>query len=164
VHEKASVTMSVKVSAPLKRVDVLRARALKGYTLTEIVIVVLIIGFLAMMAVPRYFRAVEKSRTAEARNILGQIRDAEIAYYLEYNAYTNLLANIQLGALPAGCNVNYYFTYSVTPAGAAFTATATRCTGGAGKQPGSPASMGAYTVTLTDAGVLGGTASGLGLL
>jgi Tfp pilus assembly protein PilE len=60
-------------------------------------VVVLIIGILAAIALPQYFKAVEKSRSAEALSLLGSIAGAEQRYYLvDGNNYTTSFANIDL--------------------------------------------------------------------
>jgi len=130
-----------------------------GFTLIELIVAVVLIGILASIAVPRFVRVVEKGRSAEARNVLGMIRDAETAYYLEFDRFTTNVTAIGV-AVPAACNASYYFRYNVAVVGATFTATASRCTGGAaaGRPPDSPL---AYNLTLTNAGVLNCTVANM---
>lgn len=125
-----------------------------GFTLTELMIVVVIIGVLASIAWPRYIFIAEKSRTAEAKNVLGQIRATEIGYYMEYDSYTTSIALLSLG-VPTSCNASFYYNYSIAGGGASFTAKAFRCTTG-GKSPNSPGGI-IYELNMTQDGTLGGT-------
>ncbi len=97
----------------------------KGYTLMELLVVIIIIALLAAVAVPKYMRSVERSRQAEALNILRMLRMAEIRYQLENGGYTANLDNLDIenpNNLP-----NRYFDYDVASAGADdFTVRATR--------------------------------------
>jgi prepilin-type N-terminal cleavage/methylation domain-containing protein len=118
----------------------------RGFTLLEIIVVLIIIGIVATLGLTQYTQVVEKGRTAEAKSNLGTIRTLAIAQQQEYGNYNLVLTNYNL---PATCNSTYYYSYSInTTTGMG---TATRCTGAAGKQPGGPS---AYTLTLTVDGVL----------
>ncbi|MDD5595937.1 MAG: prepilin-type N-terminal cleavage/methylation domain-containing protein [Candidatus Omnitrophica bacterium] len=57
----------------------------KGFTLLELIIVIVIIGVLATAALGKYIQAVEKARAAEGKHILGILREAQLRYYAENN-------------------------------------------------------------------------------
>lgn len=109
----------------------------KGFTLLELIIVIIIIGILATLGFTQYQRVVEKGRTSEARTTLGQIRTAETAYYYEYGCYTETMDNLSVNATGA-CVNTHYFRYSLSGINNnTGVATASRCVEGeGGKNPG----------------------------
>ncbi len=55
-------------------------RSNRGLTLLELMVVVAIVGILAAVAVPTYMRHVRRSKTAEAKEFLMDIYQAEMTY------------------------------------------------------------------------------------
>ncbi len=59
----------------------------KGFTLIELMIVLVIIGILAALAIPRFMRSTTKSKQSEGKQLLKQIYTMQRAYRQEFNAY-----------------------------------------------------------------------------
>jgi len=122
----------------------------KGFTLLELIVVIIIIGILATLGLTQYTTVVEKGRSAEAKSILGEVRTIEIAYNQENGAYGSITA-IPVSVASNCTQTTHYFSYAVS----SNVATATRCTGTTGKQPGGAT---ASTITLNfDTGAFGGS-------
>ncbi len=62
-----------------------------GFTLIELMIVVAIIAFLSMIAIPSFSKFLAKSKRAEAYLNLSALCTAEKAYFAENGRYTNVL-------------------------------------------------------------------------
>ncbi len=74
----------------------------KGFTLVELLVVVIIIGILAAIALPNLLSQVAKGRQSEAKNALGVINRAQQAYRAERSTFT-VISN-----LPVSNNFQYY--------------------------------------------------------
>jgi len=58
-----------------------------GFTLIEILIVLVIIAVLGSLAIPRYTGQTEKARVAEAVSILSAMRRGQVVYYNDHGEY-----------------------------------------------------------------------------
>jgi len=126
----------------------------KGFTLLELVVVIIILGVLATLGIQQYARMIEKARGAEAKTVIGTIRSAAAGYRLQNGVlngttpFTTALAGIGTSTdqIPSSCRTTHYFSYAVSsPTADGITITATRCTAG-GKTPNNSA---AGTMVLT---------------
>ena len=68
----------------------------KAFTLIEVLIVVLIIGILAAIAVPQYQKAVIKSRLYALVPIVHSLRVAQENYYLNHGRYADSLEELDI--------------------------------------------------------------------
>ncbi len=67
-----------------------------GFTLLELLVVVLIIGILAAIALPQYKRSIAKARAMEAIINLKAISEAQKRYMLLYGVYTTNLNDLDI--------------------------------------------------------------------
>ena len=81
---------------------------LGGFTLIELLVVVLIIGILAAMAMPQYFKAVERSRMAEAVTLMDSITQAQRRKFMQTNRYARNFEGLDVS--PKGAKGEQYFT------------------------------------------------------
>lgn len=106
-----------------------RVKNKKGFSLIELLLVVVIIGVLAFMAIPRFMRASSKTKQSEAKKILKQIYVCQRAYRQEYNTYAENGNSTSAGGQFATIDVEIMssarYIYSITADSHSFTATAT---------------------------------------
>ncbi len=121
-----------------------RARA-SGFTLIELMMVVVILGILAVIAVPKYIGYVYKSKTTEAVGFLAEIKAHQESYRADFGQYCDVSQTpdtyyptsdpndkpaawddtttlgqrwLQLGAVPPGRQVLFRYATVAGPPGA----------------------------------------------
>jgi len=92
-------------------------KKIAGFTLIELMIVVAIIAFLSVIAIPNFFKFLAKAKRSEAYMNLGSIYTAQKTYWAEHGTYTtNLSGKGGIGWKPQGYkgggkNEKFYYTY-----------------------------------------------------
>lgn len=85
-----------------------------GFTLLEIIIVVIIIGILASLALPRLFSTVENSRVSEAFNNMAVLRQSVERCRLQRGSLTGCDTVANLDIDDPNIVTNRLFNYTVT--------------------------------------------------
>lgn len=63
----------------------------RGFTLIELLVVMVVIGMLLTIAVPRYFRSLERSREAVLRQDIASLRESIDRFYGDTGKYPETL-------------------------------------------------------------------------
>ena len=71
-----------------------------GFTLIELLLVVLIIGVLTGVALPRYQTAVDKARVVSAYTTLRAVQQQQELYYLAHGRYAASWPELEMSVLP----------------------------------------------------------------
>ncbi|MDD5156069.1 MAG: prepilin-type N-terminal cleavage/methylation domain-containing protein [Candidatus Omnitrophica bacterium] len=88
----------------------------KGFTLLELIVVIVILGILATLGFTQYTKTVEKGRQAESKVIIGSLGKLAYAYWLQNGTVSGMSAadlGIGTGAdqVPSTCRSSNYFYY-----------------------------------------------------
>jgi type IV pilus assembly protein PilE len=107
----------------------MRARAIAGYTLAELLVTMVILGILAGIAIPAYTTQVRKSRRTDAKTALLDIAGREERLLSTTNAYSSTPSDIgYAGTFPLTVGDGYY-TVTITGPPSTFTLQATPVAG-----------------------------------
>lgn len=113
-------------------------RKAKGFTLVELVIVIVIVGILSIVAVPIYRGYTRKAMATEGKSLLGTIQTAQKVYFAEYAMFKN--AGTVKGIdteLDVDARSNKYFTaFTISATGSGSNAAFTATTSGIGGATG----------------------------
>ncbi|MDE2038476.1 MAG: prepilin-type N-terminal cleavage/methylation domain-containing protein [Elusimicrobia bacterium] len=124
------------------------ARGRQGFTLIELLVVILIIGILVSIALPQYFKVVEKGKASEAFAYLDAVKGAQERLLLKTGSYYSGALDPSPTAFDTTLPTLKYFTAgSCTTASVGTTPTyACTVTRGTGSSP-APSSYGSYVLT-----------------
>lgn len=109
-----SFTIGAMVAARVHRVG--GRRSIGGFTLIELMLVLVVVGILSLIAYPAYTESVRKARRAEAISLINQIAQAQERWRANCPTYTTNLASAPAASCTGGLGVanSSYYTLSVS--------------------------------------------------
>jgi len=91
-----------------------RTRPQTGFTLVELLVVLVMAGILAAIAIPTLLSRANAARQAEAKTFMGQLNRAQQAFYAEHHAFA---ADFETLAMQPGQSLYYNYAMAVNQSG-----------------------------------------------
>ena len=102
-------------------------KKMRGFTLIELMIVVVIISIVLTVAIPSYQNNMRESRRTDGHNALQSLANLQERYYLQNNTYAPDIGTLNP---PSLTSQEGYYDLTVVGNASTFTATATAVPGG----------------------------------
>jgi type IV pilus assembly protein PilE len=134
----------------------------RGFTLVELMVVIVIASVLMAIAVPSYKNSIRKSRRTDAKTALLDLAGREERYNSTNGSYTNTATFLGYASFPATVGGGYYTINVAAPtAGTATTVAFVSMTATpvVGSDQAKDTACGSFTLTSTGAQTVSGTAT-----